>query len=417
MTFKELYSKLIFKNVDRVKADKANQIFVLLAQSSLLKTEDIENLIADRETFNLEKDEEIFNKEWFSKIFTALQEKKEYHLLSFAQFSYLIHYIDPSFFTERIVILKDNLRQLFPIEERDYLEKNEKENIEQRPVRLPIYQAEQLVVNDKYYYSVKMPVNSFITFDIFTDSEELNSSSNQTIESIDVSSDPYSLDSFVNDCIERNNFSKKVTVKLYAKQPLNPIIFDTLQKLNSLLSKFGGTLFILEEESILSDYQVGQGTQEMLVNYWGKNASFRNISVYSNPNIDNEITELSQGLIVETIINEYENSKGDEPCRDLFLTAPTGAGKSLLFQLPAFYVSKQRDVTIVVSPLIALMKDQVSAIIKDRSFDKVAYINSELSLIDRERVIESCISGEIDILYMSPELLLSYDITHLDVSP
>ena len=412
MTFEELYLELIIKNVDRVKADRKNQIFVLLGQSSLLKTEGIQNFVADRETFNLEKDEQVFNKEWFSNIFTTLQQTKEYHILSFAQFSYLIHYIDPSFFTERIVILKDNLRQLFPIEKQDYLEKNEKENIELRPERLPIYQAEQLVINDKYYYSVKIPVNSFKVFDIFTDSKELNSSSNQAIESIDVSSDPYSLDIFVNDCIEQNNFSKKVVVKFYTKQPLNPLILGTLKKLNSLLSNFGGTLLILEEASISSSYQVGEKTQELLINYWGDNAVFRHISVYNNPNISNEIAELSQGLIVETIINEYENSKGDKPCRDLFLTAPTGAGKSLLFQLPAFYVSEKGDVTIVVSPLIALMKDQVSAMIKDRNFDKVAYINSELSLIDRDRIIESCKRDEIDILYMSPELLLSYDITH-----
>ncbi|MCE5321579.1 MAG: DEAD/DEAH box helicase [Bacteroidales bacterium] len=412
MSFKELYSELTFSKIDRLKADKGNQIFVLLGQTNLLNIDNREALIADLDTFNLDKDEQIFNKEWFSKIFTTLNQTKEYHLLSFAQFSYLIYYIDPSFFTDRVLLLIDNLRQLFPIDKKDYLEKDEKENIELRPDKLPIYQAEQIAINGKYYYSVKTPLNSFNSIDIFSESNELNFSSNQNLESIDVSSDPYSIDSFVNDCIEQNNFTKQAIVKFYNKQPLNPAILEILKKLNSLLNKFGGTLFILEESSICSDCQISDKTQEMLINFWGESASFRNISVYKNPNIGKEITEVSQGLIVETIINEYENSKGDEPCRDLFLTAPTGAGKSLLFQLPAFFVSQKGDVTIVVSPLIALMKDQVNAIIKDRNYDKVAYINSELSLIDRERIIESCKSGEIDILYMSPELLLSYDITH-----
>ena len=412
MTFKELYTDLILKNADRLKSKKTNQIFVVQGQVNLINSDTLNNFLADPETFYLENDELTFNKDWFAKIFTTLQQTKEFHLLSFAQFSYLINYIDPSFFTDRVVILKDNLRQLFPIDKSQYLEKEEKENIELRPERLPIYQAEQIAINDKYYYSIKTPINSFESIDIFTNSKELTFSSDQTLESIDVSSDPYSLDSFLNNCIEQNIFSKKAVVKFYSKQPLNPTILETLKKLNSLLDSFGGTLFILEESSISSDYKVNDQTQKLLTKFWGEDASFRNISVYKNPNIGNEIAELSQGLIVETIINEYENSKGDEPCRDLFLTAPTGAGKSLLFQLPAFYVSEKGDVTIVVSPLIALMKDQVNAIDKDRNFDKVAYINSELSLIDRERIIESCKSGEIDILYMSPELLLSYDITH-----
>ena len=85
---------------------------------------------------------------------------------------------------------------------------------------------------------------------------------------------------------------------------------------------------------------------------------------------------------------------------------------NLFFSITCIYVSQSGDITIVISPLIALMKDQVNAIIRDRNFDKVAYLNSELSLIDRERVIENCQSGEIDILYMSPELFMSYDIKH-----
>lgn len=412
MTARQLYSELFFETIDRFKSEKTNKIFVILGQTKLLHFDNKETFIADLETFSLEKDEQIFDRDWFTKVFTTLNQSKEYHVLSFAQFSYLINYIDPSFFTERVIILKDNLRQLFPIDKLDYLEKDEKENIELRPEKLPIYQAEQVAINGKHYYSVRTPINTFNTIEIFELSKELSFSNNQNLECIDVSSDPFSLDIFVNECFEKNNFNKQAVVKFYNKQPLNPAILDILKKLNFVLNKFGGTLFILEESSISSDYKIKDTTQEMLIEFWGENAKFRNISVYKNPNISNEITEVSQGLVVEMIIKEYENSLCDEPCRDLFLTAPTGAGKSLLFQLPAFFVSRKGDVTIVVSPLIALMNDQVNAIIKDRNYDKVAYINSELSLIDREKIIENCKSGDIDILYMSPELLLSYDVTH-----
>ena len=116
-------------------------------------------------------------------------------------------------------------------------------------------------------------------------------------------------------------------------------------------------------------------------------------------------------MLVETIIDEYEKSKKGIIPRDLFLTAPTGAGKSLLFQLPAFHISDCGDVTIIVSPLIALMKDQVKAIINERNFDKVTYINSELNVLDRNRIIENIKTGIIDIIYLSPELLLSYDLS------
>ncbi len=412
ITTKQFYSELILKTIEKLKFNKPNQIFVILGQSNLLDLVNIKTSIADNDTFCLEKDELLFNQAWFTNIFLVLNQVKEYHLLSFAQFSYLINYIDPSFFIDRVIILKDNLRQLFPIDKKEYLENDEKENIELRPNNLPIYQAEQVAINGKYFYSVRTPVTPFNSVDIFEDSKELSFSSDQSLECIDVSSDPYSLDFFVNECFEQNNFNKQAIVKYYNKQPLNYAILDILRKLNSILHTFRGTLFVLEESSITLDYKVDEKTQNLLINFWGQNASFRNISVYKNPNIGNEILQVSQGLVVDTIIEEYENSIGNNPCRDLFLTAPTGAGKSLLFQLPAFYVSQRGDVTIVVSPLIALMKDQVNAIIKDRNFDKVAYINSELSLIDRERIIESSKSGETDILYMSPELLLSFDITH-----
>ncbi|MBE0639412.1 MAG: ATP-dependent DNA helicase RecQ [Bacteroidales bacterium] len=412
MTAKELYSSKIISIIDNYKAVSQNQIFVILGQTTLLNIDNQKNNFADPETFKLDRNENTFNREWFTKTFTTLNLKKSYHILSFAQFSYLIYYIDPSFFNDRVVIIKDNLRQLYPIRKDEYIEKEEKENIELRPDELPIYQAEQITINGKHYYSVKTPINSFSTVDMFTETSELGFSNNQVYDTIDISSDPYSIDVFVNECFRQDDFNKTAIVKFYNKQPLNVAIILILKQLNSLLNQFGGKLFILEDAPIAAEYQVADKTNELLIKFWGETANFRNMAVYKNPNIGSEIAEISQGLVVDTIVKEYENSIVNEPCRDLFLTAPTGAGKSLLFQLPAFYISEKGDVTIVVSPLIALMKDQVNAIIKDRNFDKVAYINSELSLIDRERIIEGCKSGEIDILYMSPELLLSYDITH-----
>lgn len=412
MIFSEFYSNKTIQILTNQSAKNANQIFVVLGQTELINTSGILDKITDVRTFYLNGNEELFDKIWFTTIFAKLNSEKEFHVLSYAQFSYLIHYIDSSFFKDRVTIIRDNSRQLFPISKNEYLEESSDENIESRPEHIPIYQAEQLQINEYYFYSVRTLTDEFTCVNLFEDETEPVGSGNSDFENIDISADPTALDFFLNSCILENNLQKKAIVKIYPKQPINSSIIHNVAKVNFILNLFGGALFLLKEEAIIESYIVNQATLDLLIKYWGDKAEFRGLKVYRNPDIGNQISEISQGLIVETIIKEYENSKKNIKTKDLFLTAPTGAGKSLLFQLPAFYVSQKGDVTIVVSPLIALMKDQVNAIITDRNFDKVAYLNSELSLIDRERVIENCQSGEIDILYMSPELLMSYDIKH-----
>lgn len=412
MKFSEFYSNKTIEILNNQCKGKANQIFVLLGQTELIDKSKLIDQITDIETFHLNGNEELFDKNWFTSVFTKLNSEKQIHLLSYAQFSYLINYIDSLFFKDRITIIRDNLRQLFPINKNEYLEESSDENIETRPEKIPIYQAEQLQISDYYFYSVKTLNDDFSSIDLFGEKTELIESDNSDFENIDISSDQTALDFFLNSCILEDNLEKNAIVKIYPKQPINSSIIKNVEKVNYLLNLFGGSLFLLKEEIIKEDYQVNQSTTDLLLKYWGEKAEFRGLKVYRNPDIGNQVSEISQGLIVETIIKEYENSKRNEKTRDLFLTAPTGAGKSLLFQLPAFYVSQSGDITIVISPLIALMKDQVNAIITDRNFDKVAYLNSELSLIDRERVTEHCQSGEIDILYMSPELFMSYDIKH-----
>jgi len=412
-SFKQLITEKVKSIVVKKINEKPNSIFVFLGIHNLVNIEDtFKSHIADLETFLIDADETVFNRNWFTKTFTELSKVKDYHILSYAQYCYLTYYIDVGFFKDRIVIIQDNLRQLYYLKRENFIEQSTEENIEERPANLPIYQVEQIRLNNNFYFSVKSPLEDFETEDIFSEQTDLKHSQKTfDNEFIDVCSDRYSLDVFINNCIVENNFSKKAVVKFYNKQPFNTKIENDLKCLNYILCQFGGQLFLLDEISISDEYEVKPATQKLLKHYWGENADFRGLQVYKNPNIDKEIIEISQGLIVDTIIEEYEKSKNNTATRDLFLTAPTGAGKSLLFQLPAFYVSQKGDVTIIVSPLIALMKDQVKAITNDRKFDKVAYINSELSLIDRDIIIENCKNGEIDILYLSPELLLSYDIS------
>ncbi len=412
MTFSEFYTKKFLERIQKESLNKENIIFVIIGQTELISVEQIIDEIDDNGTFKIHGNESAFNKEWFTEIFTKLNSKKKYHILSYPQFSYLINYIDSSFFKDRVVILKDNLRHLFPIKKEEYFEEITDENIEKRPEKIPIYQAEQIQINDYYFYSVKMPSDDFATLNIFNEQIKLEDNINEDLETIDISSDNYALDYFVNQCIIENKLNKKVYVKIYPKQPISSSIIQTVSIINNVLNYFGGGLFEKKELVIREKYQPKELTQKLLKKYWGEHAEFRTLKVYKNPDIGNQVSEISQGLIVETIISEYNNSCNNEKTRDLFLTAPTGAGKSLLFQLPAFYVSSKGDITIVVSPLIALMKDQVNAIITQRKFEKIAYLNSELSLIDRDRILERCHNGEIDILYMSPELLMSYDISH-----
>lgn len=86
--------------------------------------------------------------------------------------------------------------------------------------------------------------------------------------------------------------------------------------------------------------------------------------------------------------------------KDCLVLMPTGGGKSLCFQLPALL---QSGTTIVISPLISLMKDQVDALLGNGISS--AFINSSLRQEEITEVIEKVKSGSLKILYITPERL------------
>ncbi|MCD8179694.1 MAG: DNA helicase RecQ [Tannerellaceae bacterium] len=99
-----------------------------------------------------------------------------------------------------------------------------------------------------------------------------------------------------------------------------------------------------------------------------------------------------QAEVIQRIINK----------KDSLVLMPTGGGKSICYQLPAIYLP---GTAIVISPLIALMKDQVEALVANGI--PAAALNSMLPEEERQRIRQHCIQGQIKLLYISPEKIMS----------
>jgi ATP-dependent DNA helicase RecQ len=139
----------------------------------------------------------------------------------------------------------------------------------------------------------------------------------------------------------------------------------------------------------MTDYQPSQQSQqaqEALQRVWGYR-QFRPL----------------QGEIVLSILER----------RDTLVMLPTGAGKSLCFQLPALL---QAGLTIVVSPLVALMENQVQAL-KTRGAADAALLHSEQSREQRQQTLYTLERGRLKLLYLSPESLLSAGLWQRLIAP
>ena len=90
--------------------------------------------------------------------------------------------------------------------------------------------------------------------------------------------------------------------------------------------------------------------------------------------------------------------------RDVLVVMPTGSGKSLCYQLPGLM---RGDLTVVVSPLVALMQDQVEALHARGLGDRVALVNAQQGADANAGVLRRAASGELSLLYVAPERFAS----------
>ncbi len=108
----------------------------------------------------------------------------------------------------------------------------------------------------------------------------------------------------------------------------------------------------------------------------------------------------------EQIINATLGNK------DVLVLMPTGGGKSICYQIPAL---AKEGIALVISPLIALMKDQVEAL--KANGIAAEFINSSLHSSEESEIISRCLSNQIKLLYLSPEKTLSLTDSLLKALP
>lgn len=167
---------------------------------------------------------------------------------------------------------------------------------------------------------------------------------------------------------------------------------------------------LLQTKTTLPAFEHRDAYTEILHQYWGRDKSFREIPVYDMQSVEGggkDVIRISQERIISDLVQQVENCGENKAYRDLFVTASTGSGKSAMFQIPAIYLAEKYNLmTIVISPLISLMNDQIVGLEK-RGYTKAKTLNSDISPVVKEEIRRKVADGEYHILYMSPETLLA----------
>jgi ATP-dependent DNA helicase RecQ len=168
--------------------------------------------------------------------------------------------------------------------------------------------------------------------------------------------------------------------------------------------------YLVQQQKVDNEFQHRDDYTDILKKYWGY-SSFRTLPVYDMVKLDDgekEVIQVSQENIISNLVQQVENCDDDNAnVRDVFVTAPTGAGKSVMFQIPAIYLAEKYNLlTIVISPLIGLMNDQVKNL-ELKNYKAAKTINSDISPIIKNEIMEKVADSEYHILYISPETLLS----------
>lgn len=149
---------------------------------------------------------------------------------------------------------------------------------------------------------------------------------------------------------------------------------------------------------------------DILKEYWGY-PSFRDLTMYRDVrDPKKQLIQISQAQIINDIVEQTALALNNKPYRDVYITSATGSGKSVMFQVPSLYLSREfsaeNPLTLIISPLIGLMNDQVDSM-RAKGIDTARTIHSNVAPFERDKIINEISNGQVNMLYLSPETLQS----------
>ena len=184
---------------------------------------------------------------------------------------------------------------------------------------------------------------------------------------------------------------------------------DLADSLAALAGVFPGQLARVHAQTLQPERTACPEARALLQRHWGY-PDFLPLEVYDLDVLhrgEKQLRTITQEDIIADLIQQAELCRAGQTYRDLFVTASTGAGKSVMFQIPAIDLAEKYGmVTLVISPLIGLMNDQVQGMEKHR-YAKARTINSDIPPMVKKTIAQEVQEGRCDILYISPESLLS----------
>lgn len=384
----------------------------------------LDNNIEDK--FNIFNFDDDYSVEFQISILKKIKEDNEYWI-TYEEFTLMYDYLMLKEYEDKIIIdiIDNNIYPgIYPINIKiddeiyeKYREQKESEKeitLEKEIITINNYYTNVININDKFYglyQNYELPYNSRIRkiINFYDDKIEIEKSKEcDYLVKIGDGNEDFIV--YANDIL--NNNYERIAFKKYYDTEMSKKILQSLKALvlsknQTKLLEFTGEY--VADESIKNELRdIGKKLSER------EDFDFRDLDFYKNPELSNEMERVSQSTIMEYIITEAEKAYRDESYRDIFITAPTGSGKSYIFQIPSIYLTeKYNKLVLIIEPLKALMNEQEEKL-KLKGYNKASLLNLDIpTAAEREKIVKGIKDGDINILYISPETLLSHNIQSL----